>query len=133
MVGVVKDAKIHGLEGPDLDQSGGGFGDFEVCYTGNFGVVAREVQEAIHAINRSLPITNVTTMDAARSYTNQTIIAELPSFFGLVAVFLLCIGLYGLMSYMVNRRTSEIGIRMALGASRAEVACRVPAAWCCAK
>jgi ABC-type antimicrobial peptide transport system permease subunit len=67
------------------------------------------------------------TLDAqvARSFTNQSIIAELSAFFGLMAVFLSCIGLYGLMSYLVGRRTGEIGIRMALGASRLEVAWQV--------
>ncbi len=67
------------------------------------------------------------TLDAqvARSFTNQTIIAELSAFFGLMAVFLSCIGLYGLMSYLVSRRTGEIGIRMALGANRSEVAWQV--------
>lgn len=134
VVGVVKDVKFRDLEAPDLyidylpySQSGWGFGDFEVRYTGNFGAVAREVQEAIHAINRNLPIANVTTMHAqvARSYTNRRIIAELSAFFGLVAMFLSCIGLYGLMSYMVTLRRGEIGVRMALGASRADVAWRV--------
>ncbi len=134
VVGVVKDVKFRDLEAPDLyidylpyNQSGWGFGDLEVRYIGSYSAVAKEVQETIHAINRNLPITNVTTMDAqiARSYTNQTIIAELSTFFGVLALFLSCIGLYGLMSYMVSRRTSEIGIRIALGASRAEVGLRV--------
>jgi len=134
VVGVARDVKFRDLTAPDLyidylpyNQSGWGFGDFEVRYAGDFGAVAKEVQEAIHAVNRNLPISNVTTMDAqvARSYTDQRMVAELSAFFGLVAVFLSCIGLYGLMSYMVSRRTSEIGIRMALGASREEVSWRV--------
>jgi ABC-type antimicrobial peptide transport system permease subunit len=59
-----------------------------------------------------LPISHVTTFDeqVARSFTNETIIAELSASFALVAVFLSCIGLYGLMSYLVSRRTGEIGI-----------------------
>ncbi len=130
VVGIAKDVKIHGIEGPDayIDylpyaQSPWGFGNFEVRYTGEFAVVAREVQQAIHAINRNLPISDVTTLDAqvAQSFTDQTVIAELSAFFGIVAVFLSCIGLYGLMSYLVSRRTGEIGIRMALGAGRSEV------------
>jgi ABC-type antimicrobial peptide transport system permease subunit len=57
----------------------------------------------------------------ARSIANQRLVAQLSAFFGLLAVFLSCIGIYGLMSYIVSRRTNEIGIRIAIGASRADV------------
>jgi predicted permease len=134
VVGIVKDVKVHGVVARDpyidylpYSQSPWGFGNFQVRYTGQFGAVAREVQQAIHAINPNLPISNVSTLDVqvARSFANQAIIAELSAFFGVVAVFLSCIGLYGLMSYLVGRRTGEIGIRMALGARRPEVAWRI--------
>ena len=130
VIGVAKDVKFNNvaenLEYIDYlpyTQHGWGFGDFEVRYTGNFAAVAAEVQQAIHSIERTLPISNVTTLEeqVARSYSNQTIIAQLSAFFGIVAVFLSSIGLYGIMSYLVSRRTGEIGIRMALGADRSEV------------
>ncbi|MGA8086689.1 MAG: ABC transporter permease [Terracidiphilus sp.] len=133
VVGVVKDMKRDVDEPTEYidylpySQRDEGYGDFEVRYTGDYGAIASEVQQTIHEINRGLPITNVTTLDAqvARSYTNQTIIARLSAFFAVVAVFLSCIGLYGLMSYLVSRRTGEIGIRMALGAAPADVGWQV--------
>ena len=130
VVGIAKDVKVHGVIGrlPYIDylpyeQSHWGFGNLQVRYTGDFGAIAREVEQAIHDISPGLPISNVTTLDAlvAQSFGNQTIVAELSAFFGIVAVFLSCIGLYGLMSYLVSRRTGEIGIRMALGADRSKV------------
>jgi ABC-type antimicrobial peptide transport system permease subunit len=81
------------------------------------------VQQTIHSIDRNLPITRVTTLDeqVARSITNQRLVAQLSAFFGLLAVFLSSIGIYGVMSYVVTRRTNEIGIRMALGAGRSNM------------
>jgi predicted permease len=134
VVGIVRDVKFDDIQEPPAyidylpySQREWGFGDFEVRYKGDFSAISAEVQQAIHSIDRRLPITNVMTMDelVARSYANQAIIAKLSAFFGLVAVFLSCIGLYGLMSYLVGRRTGEIGIRMALGADRSQVGWQV--------
>ena len=134
VIGVARDVKFADLNEPlgfidylPYTQREWGFGDFEVRYTGDFGAISHEVQQAIHSVDRRLPISRVTTLDeqVARSFTNETLIAELSAFFAVVAVFLSCIGLYGLMSYLVSRRTGEIGIRMALGAQRSGVAWQV--------
>jgi predicted permease len=134
VIGVARDVKFGNVEKPagyidylPYTQREWGFGDFEVRYTGEFSAISNEVREAIHAADRRLPISHVMTLDeqVSHSFANQTIIAELSGFFAVVAVFLSCIGLYGLMSYLVGRRTGEIGIRMALGANRAKVGWQV--------
>jgi hypothetical protein len=58
---------------------------------------------------------------ADASILRERLVAQLASFFGLAALFLVCIGLFGLVSYTVKRRTKEIGIRMAVGARRRDV------------
>jgi ABC-type antimicrobial peptide transport system permease subunit len=57
----------------------------------------------------------------AQSITDQSLMAKLSTFFGLLAALLACIGIYGLKSYAVTRRTNKIGLRMALGAGRSTV------------
>ena len=130
VVGIVKDVKFGNLQEPQqyIDyipnpQHPWGYGGLAVRYNGDFNTISNEVQQAIHSINRTLPISRITTLDqqVARSITNQRLVAQLSAFFGLLAVFLSCIGIYGLMSYIVSRRTNEIGIRIAIGASRADV------------
>jgi ABC-type antimicrobial peptide transport system permease subunit len=56
-----------------------------------------------------------------QSVASQSLIAKLSTFFALLAAFLACIGIYGITSYAVTRRTNEFGIRMALGADSANV------------
>jgi predicted permease len=130
VVGIVKDVKFRNLQEPPqyIDympnpQHPWGYGSLAVRYNGDFNNISNEVQQAIHSINHTLPISRITTLDqqVARSITNQRLVAQLSAFFGLLAVFLSSIGIYGLMSYIVSRRTNEIGIRIAIGATRANV------------
>jgi predicted permease len=131
VVGVVKDAKYVSLRErpqpaayyPYAQQLGRYYYDLEVRYSGDRAAIIAEIRHAVHEVNRSLPITYQDTLEqqVGRSIASQSLVAQLSIFFGLLAVFLACIGIYGLMSYAVSRRTSEIGIRMALGAGQLEV------------
>jgi predicted permease len=130
VIGIVKDVKFGSLQENQqtldyfpVTQQVRYLNDFAVRYDGDFGAVASAVRHAIHDVDRNLPISNVTTLNEQvnRSITDQRLVAQLSTFFGLLAVFLSCIGIYGLMSYVVTRRTNEIGIRIALGAERSDV------------
>ena len=104
-------------------QLGAYVGDLEVRTAGNPTSVAGELRAAIAGIDKNLPVDKVTTLNELvdRSLNQVTLIAGLSSLFGLLAMLLACVGLYGVMSYSVARRTNEIGIRMALGAERSDV------------
>lgn len=137
VVGVVKNARYNSpgdsatdmvflpvLQVPvEIAQIGAYAGDLEVRTTGNPASVAGEVRTAVAGIDENLPVDKVTTLNELvdRSLNEVTLIAELSSLFGVLAMLLACVGLYGVMSYAVARRTNEIGIRMALGARRSDV------------
>lgn len=85
--------------------------------------VAGEIRTAISGIDPNLPLLDIKTIDehVDQFMDNERLISQLSSFFSVLALLLACIGLYGVMTYNVVRRTNEIGIRLALGAQNESV------------
>ena len=81
------------------------------------------VRHTLSSIDPNLTVTRILSYDdqVAGNFTDDRLIARLTTLFGALALILACVGLYGVMSYFVARRTGEIGIRMALGASKSGV------------
>jgi macrolide transport system ATP-binding/permease protein len=85
---------------------------------------ASAVREIVHETDSRIPVTNLSTQEQRieQHISDEIRFARLSAGLALLALSIACVGLYGTMSYMVARRTGEIGIRMALGAPRGRVA-----------
>jgi predicted permease len=137
IIGVAKDARYGGVK-RDLppvvympyDQGALKFVDqmtYVVRTSGDPLAYANTVREIVRQADARVPVANLVTQAAQIDQTihQEIAFAKLCTAFALLALAIACVGLYGTVAYSVARRTSEIGIRIALGAQRSSVIFRV--------
>jgi predicted permease len=130
VVGVLKDVKYNEVREPapptmyvPYPQTRLGNAVFEVRTAGAPAGVMNSIRDVGRQIDANLPLTDVSTQieQVERRFAQEKLFAQAYTLFGALALLIASIGLFGLMSYSVSRRTNEIGIRMALGAQRQDV------------
>ncbi len=130
IVGVVKNPRMNDLRSEPrpiiflpLAQSPGSLRGLQVRTDGDPAMVAAQIRQVIRRVNPSLAVNQIITLheQVERSLVRERLIATLSGIFGALALVLVCVGLYGVLSQNVAQRTAEIGLRVALGADQPRV------------